>query len=234
MPIDFNRVDVVSFDCYGTLIDWESGILAALASFRAEHRIRATDDELLEQYAALESVMQSGEYILYKDVLRGVMRGFARRASVPEDRLDAELLVNSLADWRPFPDSVAALRRLQERYRLAIISNIDDDLFAHTARHLQVPFDFVVTAEQVGAYKPSPRNFSHAHQILDIPKERWLHVAQSQFHDIAPARAFGLGTVWVNRRAGKAGGGATLASNAIPDLEVPSLEALVATMEASS
>ena len=234
MPIDFNRIDVVSFDCYGTLIDWESGILGALASFRAEHRIRATDDELLEQYAALESVMQSGEYLPYKDVLRGVMRGFARRASIPEDRLDADVLVNSLANWRPFPDTVAALRRLEQRFRLAIISNIDDDLFAHTARHLEVPFDFVVTAEQVGAYKPSPRNFAHAHDVLGVPKARWLHVAQSQFHDIEPARAFGLATVWVNRRAGKHGAGATVPSSATPDLEVRSLQQFVGTVEASS
>ena len=224
--IDFGRIDVISFDCYGTLIDWESGILDALASFRSEFGVRATDEQVLEQYAALESVMESGEYVSYRDVLRGVMRGFARRVSVPEERLDADVLAKSLPNWRPFPDTVESLRRLKEHYRLAIISNTDDDLFAHTARSLEVPFDFVVTAQQVGAYKPSLRNFTHALDVFGIPKETWLHAAQSRFHDVAPARSLGVATVWVNRRAGKTGEGATASSDATPDLEVPNLKAL--------
>jgi 2-haloacid dehalogenase len=224
--IDFDRIEVVSFDCYGTLIDWESGILEALASFRSQYRDRATDDGLLEQYASLESVMESGEYIPYRDVLRGVMRGFARRFSVPEERLDPDLLLDSLPRWRPFPDTVESLRRLKERYKLAVISNTDDDLFAQTARSLEVPFDFVVTAQQVGAYKPSPKNFTHALQVFGIPKERLLHAAQSRFHDVAPARSLGIATVWVNRRLGKPGQGATTSSDAVPDLEVPDLRTL--------
>jgi len=233
MAIDFARIDVVSFDCYGTLVDWESGILAALASFRSEFHVRATDDEVLEQYAALEAVMESGQHVLYKDVLRGVMRGFARRVSVPEDRLDSDLLVKSLPQWRPFPDTVESLRRLKQRYRLAIISNTDDDLFAETARSLEVPFDFVITAEQVGAYKPSTRNFLRALDTFGVPKERWLHAAQSRFHDVAPARSLGIATVWVNRRAGKTGEGATAVSHAVPDIEVPSLSALADLAEAA-
>ncbi|HXV14965.1 MAG TPA: haloacid dehalogenase type II [Candidatus Krumholzibacteria bacterium] len=224
--IDFDRIDVISFDCYGTLIDWESGILGALASFRSEYRDRASDDELLEQYASLESVMESGEYIPYRDVLRGVMRGFARRFSVPEERLDPDLLLNSLPSWRPFPDTVESLRRLKQQYKLAVISNTDDDLFAQTARALEVPFDFVVTAEQVRAYKPSPRNFAHALEVFGIAKERLLHAAQSRYHDVAPARSLGVATVWVNRRAGKQGEGATALSSAVPDLEVPDLRTL--------
>jgi 2-haloacid dehalogenase len=230
--VDFGRIDVVSFDCYGTLIDWESGILEALAPFRAAHASRATDDELLEQYAALESVMQSGEYVSYTKVLQGVARGFARRYSVPEDRLDVDVLAASLPRWRPFPDTVAALRRLKERFRLAVISNIDDDLFAHTARTLEVPFDFVVTAQQVGAYKPSALNFERAHEVFGIPNNRWLHAAQSRYHDVAPARALGIATVWVNRRAGKNGEGATSRSDAVPDLEVPDLRTLADLAEA--
>ncbi len=230
--IDFDRIDVLSFDCYGTLIDWESGILEALGPFRSEFRLRANDDELLQQYAALESVMESGEYIPYQDVLRGVMRGFARRVSVPEERLDADVLVRSLPSWRPFPDTVESLRRLKQHFRLAIISNTDDDLFAQTARSLEVPFDFVVTAQQVGAYKPSAQNFAHALDVFGIDKGRWLHAAQSRFHDIAPARAMGIATVWVNRRAGKPGRGATTTSHAIPDLEVPDLRTLADCVEA--
>jgi 2-haloacid dehalogenase len=230
--IDFERIDVVSFDCYGTLIDWEAGILEALAPLRAEGGVRATDDELLEHYARLETVLQSGDHVSYKEVLRGVARGFARRFSIPEAHFDAEALAASLPRWRPFHDTVDSLRRLQQRYRLAIISNTDDDLFAHTARALEVSFDFVVTAEQVGAYKPSPRNFTYALDKAGVPKERWLHVAQSRFHDVAPARALGLATVWVNRRGDKPGHGATTASDAAPDLEVPNLKALADLVEA--
>jgi 2-haloacid dehalogenase len=224
--IDFDRIDVVSFDCYGTLIDWEAGILEALAPLRSEGGVRATDDDLLEHYAALEAVLQSGDYISYKDVLRGVARGLARRFAFAGDRFDADVLADSLPRWRPFPDTVDALRRLKERFRLAVISNVDDDLFARTARALEVPFDFVVTAQQVGAYKPSPRNFTRAHEVFGVPKERWLHVAQSRHHDVAPARSFGIATVWVDRRAGKSGPGATAASGAQADLEVPDLRTL--------
>jgi 2-haloacid dehalogenase len=231
--VDLSRIDVISFDCYGTLIDWESGILEALAAFRSEYGVRATDDQVLEQYAALESVMESGEYLLYKDVLRGVMRGFARRLSVPEERVDMDVIVKSLPSWRPFPDTVASLRRLKKHCRLAVISNTDDDLFAQTAKSLEVPFDFVVTAEQVGAYKPSTRNFIRAHEVFGIEKENWLHAAQSRFHDVVPARALGIATVWVNRRAGKSGEGATATSNAVPDLEVPNLRTLADRVEAA-
>jgi len=230
--IDFGRIDVVSFDCYGTLIDWESGILEALAPLRAQGGVRATDDELLEHYARLETVLESGDHVSYKEVLRGVARGFARRFSISEADFDADALAVSLPRWRPFHDTVESLRRLKQRFRLAIISNTDDDLFAHTARTLEVPFDFVVTAEEVGAYKPSTRNFTFALEKAGVPKERWLHVAQSRFHDVAPARSLGLATVWVNRRGSRPGHGATAASGAVPDLEVPSLEMLADLVEA--
>ncbi len=230
--IDFRCIDVISFDCYGTLIDWESGILDALAPFRREYHARASDNDILEQYAALESLMESGEYVAYKDVLRGVMRGFARRVSVPEERLDLDAIVRSLPNWRPFPDTVESLKRLKKHFRLAIISNTDDDLFADTARTLEVPFDFVVTAQQARAYKPSTQTFRHALEVFGIPKERWLHAAQSRFHDVAPARSLGVATVWVNRRAGKGGEGATSASNATPDLEVPDLRTLAERADA--
>ena len=231
--IDFSRIDVISFDCYGTLIDWESGILEALSSFRSDYGVRATDDQILEQYAALEAVMESGEYLPYKDILRGVMRGFTRRVSVPEERFDVDVIVKSLPNWRPFPDTVESLRRMKKHCRLAIISNTDDDLFAQTAKALEVPFDFVITAEQVGAYKPSTRNFTRALEVFGIEKDNWLHAAQSRFHDVAPARSLGIATVWVNRRAGKKGEGATALSNAIPDLEVPDLRTLADRVEAA-
>jgi len=221
--IDLERIQIASFDCYGTLIDWESGILAALAPFRKRYGLRETDNEILEQYAALEAVMESGEYLSYRDVLRGVMRGFSQRAGVPEDELELDLLVDSLPEWPAFPDTVEALQRLQEHFRLGIISNTDDDLFADTAQTLEIEFDFVVTAEQVRSYKPDINNFRHAMEVFGIPKESWLHVAQSRYHDVAPARSLGVATVWINRRAGRNGDGATAASTARADAEFPTL-----------
>jgi 2-haloacid dehalogenase len=232
--LDFRRFDVITFDCYGTLIDWESGILEALRSFRTANGLRVTDDALLEAYASLEATLEEGDYIRYRDVLRGVMRGLAMRFAVPVDQVDTEALVASLPHWQPFPDTVDALKRMKQRCKLAVVSNTDDDLFAETARVLEVPFDWVITAEQVRAYKPSPQNFERALEVMGIAKERVLHAAQSRFHDVAPAKALGLATVWVNRRHGKAGEGATARSQARPDLEVPDLKTLADRVEAGA
>jgi len=231
--LDFRRFDVITFDCYGTLIDWESGILDALRSFRDDAPRRASDDDLLEVYAALEATLEGGDYILYRDVLRGVMRGLALRFSVPLDRVDLDTLAASLPRWKPFSDTIGSLRRFKRHCKLAIVSNTDDDLFAHTARTLEVPFDWVITAEQVGSYKPSTENFERALAVMGIPKERVLHAAQSRFHDVAPARALGITSVWVNRRHGRTGEGATARSGAQPDLEVPDLKTLADLIDAA-
>ena len=230
--LDLRRFDVITFDCYGTLIDWEAGILSALAPFRSENDLRVADDELLEAYASLETVLQSGDHVSYREVLRGVMRGLATRYSVPTSRIDTDALAASLPTWPPFPDTVEALHRLRRHCKLGIISNIDDELFAATARTLEVPFDWVITAEQVRAYKPSRQNFERALERIGVPKERVLHVAQSRFHDVAPASTLGLATVWVNRRGDRPGAGATAPSGATADLEVPDLASLADRMEA--
>ena len=138
----------------------------------------------------------------------------------------AARLPGSLRDWPPFDDTVAALRRLGRRFRLGILSNVDDDLFADSARLLEVEFAPVVTAQQAGAYKPSRRNFELLLERAGAPRERVLHVAESLFHDVAPARALGLATVWVDRRAGQEGSGATPSATATPDARVESLAAL--------
>jgi len=129
-------------------------------------------------------------------------------------------------DWPAFPDSAAALQALHKKFRLAIVSNIDDDLFAHSAQRLQVRFDWIITAQQVKSYKPSLNNFRMAFERIGVPQNRILHVAQSLFHDIAPANALGLSSVWVNRRHKKEGSGATPEAQARPDLEVPDLRTL--------
>jgi len=229
--LDFRRFDVITFDCYGTLIDWETGILNALRPMREAAQLRASDREVLEAYALLESALESGDYMRYRDVLRGVARGLAQRFSVPAEAIDLDAIANSLPAWPPFPDTIESLKRLKQHCKLAVVSNTDDDLFAETARTLEVPFDWVITAEQVGTYKPSHRNFEHALLTMGLPKARVLHAAQSRFHDIAPARAMGITCVWVNRRHDRAGEGATAMSFAEPDLEVPDLKTLADLVE---
>jgi 2-haloacid dehalogenase len=224
--LDFRAFKVLTFDCYGTLIDWESGILNALARIREEARLPETNDDLLEHFALIESSAQHGEYKTYKEILREVMRNMAGHFQVTLDKYGEDTLATSIMYWKPFPDTVEALRFLKRHYKLAIISNIDDDLFAHSARHLEVPFDWVITAEQVRSYKPSLNNFEKAVERIGRPKHEILHVAQSLYHDIGPANEVGLANVWVNRRKDQNGPGATHPADAVPTMEVPSLDAL--------
>jgi 2-haloacid dehalogenase len=220
--------DVVTFDCYGTLIDWETGILSALAPVLARHGCRVPDETLLEAFGHLEAGAEQAPYRTYAVVLREVVEGLGRRFGFTPDPADRGILAATLAGWPPFPDTRDALRALRTKYRLAVISNIDDDLFAGTARSLGVEFDWVVTARQVGSYKPCLDNFRQALARFGAPGDKVLHVAQSLFHDIAPAGSLGLSTVWVNRRRGRPGAGATPPAAARPDLEVPDLKTLAA------
>lgn len=224
--IDFDAFDVLTFDCYGTLIDWESGILAALAPVFDAHRVSPEPDQTLELSGELETVVESGEYVAYRVVLMRVLEGLGAHLGFSPSARELEAFSTSVRDWPAFPDSPGALHVLKSRYKLAVISNIDDELFAHSARRLVVPFDWVVTAQQVRSYKPSLENFRRAFERIGVPPARILHVAQSLFHDIGPARRLGLSTVWVNRRHGKQGFGATTPAHAEPDLEVPDLQTL--------
>ena len=223
--LDFGRFRVLTFDCYGTLIDWESGILAALGPLLAAHGKSLADDKLLELFGGLEAEAEAGEYQSYRKVLEGVARGVGRRLGFEASEQEARSLPESLKNWPPFPDTVAALGKLKSRFKLAIVSNTDDDLFAQTARLLEVPFDWVITAQQAGSYKPSHRNFKLALERIALPPDQVLHCAQSIYHDVVPARELGLATVWVNRRGAK-GGGATKAALGQPDVEVPDLKTL--------
>lgn len=224
--LDFKQFEVLSFDCYGTLIDWETGILGALRPLIAQHGKQVADEALLELYGELEAKLETGPYQRYREILRAVVRGLGERLGFEASAAEADSLPSSLGAWPPFPDTIAALKRLKSRYQLAIISNTDDDLFALTAKRLAVPFDFVITAQQVGSYKPAHGNFLRTLGRMGKPKERQLHCAQSLFHDIAPTHALGIANVWVNRRHGKPGAGATHAASAAPDLEVPDLKTL--------
>lgn len=224
--LQFDDFDVLTFDCYGTLIDWETGILSALRPVFAAHRVHLVPDRTLELYGELESEAERGPYREYKAILRTVLEGLGARLAFAPTPQELEQFSTSVKDWSAFPDSAAALQALHKKFRLAIVSNIDDDLFAHSAQRLQVRFDWIVTAQQVKSYKPSLNNFRMAFDRIGVPRTRILHVAQSLFHDIAPANALGLSSVWVNRRHKKEGAGATPVAQARPDLEVPDLRTL--------
>ena len=219
--LDFPRFRAITFDCYGTLIDWETGLLGALRPVLRAHGNKFRDEQILALYAELEPAAQN-PYRRYREVLQEVMRGFGKRLGFQVSEAEARSLPDSLQDWQPFPDTVDALQKLQTRFRLAIISNTDDDLFAGTAPHLQVKFDQVITAEQAGAYKPSLAPFRLALERLGLQKEQVLHAGQSVYHDVVPARSVGLATVLVRRR----GSGATRVLADKPDLEVPDLQTL--------
>ena len=216
-------VKALTFDCYGTLIDWETGILEALRTVLASHGVRITDNEILELYAKIEFDAECGMYMPYRDILKRAVDKFGERCGFVPTADERQCLLASIRNWRPFPDTVDALRRLRKKYKLCVVSNIDDVLFQHSAKQLEVRFDAVVTAEQVQSYKPSLNNFRRALDRINEPPARILHVAQSLYHDIVPARTLGLCTVWVNRRKGKKGQGAVIAADAKPDIEVPDL-----------
>lgn len=226
--LSFEGVEVLTFDCYGTLIDWETGILAALHAVLDPRGVTTEDDVLLEGFARHEAAIEAGPYRRYREVLAGCLRGMTAELGI--EATDAELASfgGSVADWPAFPDSPAALARLASRFRLGVVTNCDDDLFAASERRLGLRFDWVVTAQQVGSYKPDPRNIETTLDRVGGSRQRVIHVAQSLYHDHAPAKALGLRTVWVDRRQGRAGSGATPPATAVPDLVVPDLASLAA------
>lgn len=225
--IDFSKFEILTFDCYGTLIDWESGILAVLRPILLNHNVNLSEEEILELFAEISSKEEIGEYIKYREVLKRTMQNLGDRFGFTPSPIEVDALADSIKNWQPFPDTVEALKALKQKYKLAVISNIDDELFAFSAKYLTVKFDWVITAEQAKSYKPSLNNFKLAINTINLPDEKFLHVAQSIYHDIIPANSLGLSTVWVNRRGSKVGFGATLPASDKPDLEVPDLKTLV-------
>ena len=221
--------DALSFDCYGTLIDWEDGLRGGLMKVASLSPQAPDVDSLLETYGEVEArTERENPGMRYPAVIARsiVAAGSARGIDVPE-RLAADIGA-SVPRWRAFPDSSEALRRLKQRYRLIILSNVDRQSFAGSAERLGVEFDAVLTAEDIGSYKPDPRNFEALLARIEemgVAKDRLLHVAQSLFHDHVPAKAAGLATVWIDRRAGKGGSGATpIPDDApAPDWRFPSM-----------
>ncbi len=226
MFFDFDEFKVVTFDCYGTLIDWESGILAAIRPALQSHGQHLDDIPLLQMYGQIEAETERQDYRPYRQILRDVVAGYGLRLGFTPTNAEMESLPDSLASWKPFPDTVPALRLLKKNYKLGIISNIDDHLFAASAKQLEIPFDFVVTAEEARSYKPSRNNFHIALFKAGIQPEQLLHVAESLYHDVEPAKSLGISTVWVNRVTKCGDFGATLPANEFPDMQAPDLISL--------
>lgn len=199
MAIDADQFDVLTFDCYGTLIDWATGIPGALQPILRNHNVEIDDDRLFELYSSFEKEAEEGDYVRYREVLRRVMRHFGRHFNISPTNAEMERFAESVGSWPLFPDTNEALRQLDEDFRLAVISNVDDDLFRQTAWHFDVAFDEVITGERLGAYKPRLEPFEEAFTRLGVPPNRLLHVAQSVYHDINPAGRLGLSCVWVQR-----------------------------------
>jgi len=191
--------DVITFDCYGTLIDWENGISRAFAKAAGADRRQLDRDQMLKAYAELEPSVEAETYRPYRDVLTESAQRLAARFNWPLSRERAVFLAESLPEWPAFADTNPALERLVAAgYSLGILSNVDDDLLAGTRRHFTVAFELIVTAQQVGSYKPAHRHFTEARQR--IGGKRWLHAAQSYFHDVIPACALGIPVAWINRK----------------------------------
>ena len=226
--LDYAAYDVLTFDTYGTLIDWEAGIVAALRAALGDAAAALPDEELLARFAAYEHDAEAPG-TRYRDVLATCLRLVAAELGSSVTDAEADAFGGSVGDWPPFPDSGEALRRLQSRFAIVTITNCDDDLFAASEVRLGVTFDAVVTAQQVGRYKPDPAGFHVAHrriaEELGTPKERVLHVAQSLFHDHVPAKRLGLRTVWIDRRDGRQGGATPPAADVTPDARFTTMRA---------
>jgi 2-haloacid dehalogenase len=229
--LDFSRFDVLTFDCYGTLINWEEGILCCLHRILATHGKDTDDATILKLYGDFEYRAESGPYLRYREVLQSVVRQFGEQLGFSPTESETKSLPESLAAWKPWPDTVDALRQLQKRFRLSVISNVDDDLFAATQPQLGVEFDQIITAQQAGAYKPSLKVFELALSRIGVPAHRVLHVGQSIYHDVIPAQSLGLATVWVNRPSPRTGVGAVKAAEGHPDLQVSSVAELASAAQ---
>jgi len=231
VAVDFAAYDILTFDCYGTLIDWETGLLAALRE-ALPGSVDVGDDALLETYARHEAEAERPPYRTYREVLAAGVRGVADdlRLDVGDDAVAR--FAESVLEWPAFPDSAEALGRLHERFRLGVITNCDADLFAASSERLGTDFDWVITADAARAYKPALTGFELAFTTIPVSRERILHVAQSLFHDHVPAKQLGLTTVWIDRRHDRPGSGATPPARATPDATFPSMQAFADAVSA--
>jgi putative hydrolase of the HAD superfamily len=234
--VDLTRYRALSFDCYGTLIDWEAGIAAVLGPWATSVGLDLDDERLLEAYAGNEAAVERERPAArYPEVLAEAFRRTGEAMGRTVDDAWARRLGDSVPDWPAFGDSAGALASLASHYQLLVVSNVHHDGFAASNRRLRGRFAAVITAEDVGAYKPAADHFQALLRTVEglgiIPGEL-LHVAQSLFHDHVPAKREGLPSIWINRRHDRPGFGGTPPGAAEPDLRVPDLRTLADLVEA--
>jgi 2-haloalkanoic acid dehalogenase type II len=243
MAKSLSEFTTLTFDCYGTLIDWETGIWDAFQPLLMENGCdEVTRGQALEAFGAEEADQEvRAPSALYPEILARVHRAVAKRFGLlTREELDNDF-AQSLPHWPAFADTAGALRALKERYKLVILSNVHRKGIAASNRKLGVRFDAIYTAEEIGSYKPSPRNFEYMLERLEadhgVAPGEILHAAQSLFHDHVPARVFGLANCWIDRQGLSRGGdwGATASVRERPDVDFlfPSLGALVEAVELS-
>ncbi|WMS42835.1 haloacid dehalogenase type II [Acuticoccus sp. MNP-M23] len=215
--------DALSFDCYGTLIDWESGMVAGLAPLTRQVE-NLSRNAILEAHAQAESSQQAQTPgMRYSDLLAVVYKRLAERWGVSATHAECLTYGASVKDWPAFPDSADALAYLKQHYKLIILSNVDNASFAGSNERLGVTFDAIYSAEDVGAYKPSDRNFEYMLDRLPqigVERPRLLHVAESMFHDHVPAKRHGLTNCWIYRRHDDEGFGATMNPGEMPAVDM--------------
>jgi len=225
---DFREIKAVTFDCYGTLVDWETGLLGALRPVLERGACHPSDEHIISAFAEAEREVESGPYLPYREVCAEVARLVAHRFAVALEPGEERALAESIARWPAFAETPGALRRLKQRFKVGVLSNIDDDLFSLTEPKLGVDLDLLVTAQSVRSYKPGSAHFETALDRLGLSPREVLHVAESRYHDVAPAKSMGFRTVWVNRKGDRPS--ASGESDAQPDLTVGTLEALVSSI----
>ncbi len=231
-----DRVRVLSFDCYGTLVDWERGILEALDPWRRRTGLELDDETLLAAFAEEESAQEAETPGLrYDRLLERVAERLGRRFGRPVGEAEARAFGRSVGDWPPFPDSAEALARLARHVPLVVLSNVDEASIRRSAARLGEPFTAILTAEAIGSYKPDLRNFAYLLGFLagrGLARQGLVHVAQSLYHDHAPAAAMGIASVWIDRRAGRPGGATKPPPVAVtPALRFITLEAFADAFE---
>ena len=230
----------LTFDCYGTLIDWESGMVAGLKPLTDRTAIELTRDQILETHAFHESTQQkwTPDY-KYSDILQIVYKRLAEEWNVVTTPEECIAYGESIKDWPAFADSVAALQYLKQHYKLVILSNVDNNSFASSNTKLEVEFDAIYTAQDVGSYKPDDRNFKYMLEKLarrGIQHHEILHTAESMFHDHVPGKRHNLASCWIYRRHDKQGFGATMHPGDLPgvDFQFNSMAELVKAHQAGN
>jgi len=216
-----SQFQLITFDCYGTLVDWELGMKNALEDLTNKKNISLDIESLIQRYIEIELQIEQKGYRRYKEILALGVRRLFEENGVELTAQEEKIFADTITTWPPFEETTEVLSKLKDRYKLAILSNIDDDIIRHSIKLIGVEFDAVITAEQVKSYKPSRSHWKRMMEIFNLPKERVLHVAASYVHDVIPAKELGFTVAWINRKNEKA------ESNAKPDYEFRDLRPLV-------